>query len=128
MIIIIAAFANDRLLVMLIKKSFEKIFVHIIFYFSLNFFIFHCPQKWFCLYTLKLYSMTDLGIEWIFCLFHFIYELHIFFYISVPSGRISCVQCTPSDYGCDTGNIAGTPCGVEDNYCGIYRVVVGNSK
>lgn len=39
----------------------------------------------------------------------------------------SCVQCTAGEGRCDSGIIVPTPCAGQQQYCGTYRVFIGNS-
>ncbi|XP_025111734.1 uncharacterized protein LOC112574718 [Pomacea canaliculata] len=53
----------------------------------------------------------------------FLFLLHV---DSVNS--ISCVQCTPSDPRCDSGNLEPAECDDSHSFCAMYRVFVGNSQ
>lgn len=48
--------------------------------------------------------------------------------LSTPVSSISCVQCTPADARCDSGNIEPTECDDSHSYCAMYRVFVGDSQ
>ncbi|KAK7111398.1 uncharacterized protein [Littorina saxatilis] len=42
-------------------------------------------------------------------------------------GALMCVQCTPADPRCESGNLDAAQCEEGQNYCGMYRVFVGSS-
>lgn len=51
---------------------------------------------------------------------------HSVLFVAVNS--ISCVQCTPSDPRCDSGNLEPAECDDSHSFCAMYRVFVGNCK
>ena len=48
--------------------------------------------------------------------------------VAVLGGGITCVQCTPADPRCESGNLEPTECDDTHSYCGMYRVFMGECK